>query len=142
MSDPASPLAHLTPLLDSKRGNGHGTTKPRLCLVIPPPCLAPIIAARDYIAVDIAALKATLAESSVSSSCRTSATFSTHCDYCRRNNLLHDLVDDDRGLWARCVNDERSLAVIEFMITLQIRLLAIMIPSLMLFVLYAWLTSN
>ncbi|KAI1105006.1 hypothetical protein F4804DRAFT_331829 [Jackrogersella minutella] len=58
-----------------------------------------------------------------------------HCEYCIQNNLRHFPEWDNGSAWCRYMESEGSLAVLESIITLQMRLLSILVPAVLLFVL-------
>ncbi|KAI2607718.1 uncharacterized protein GGS25DRAFT_523243 [Hypoxylon fragiforme] len=57
------------------------------------------------------------------------------CDYCVRHKLPPPQDGDHRGLWERCMESEGSLAVLESMIRFQMRLLSILVPLVLVFIL-------
>ncbi|KAI1341299.1 hypothetical protein F5Y15DRAFT_422561 [Xylariaceae sp. FL0016] len=62
------------------------------------------------------------------------------CDHCLENGIDHETGDyDHAGLWRRCTENEGTLAVLEFFIDLQMRLLSILVPLLFLFMLRVYL---
>ncbi|KAK6828220.1 hypothetical protein PG987_011561 [Apiospora arundinis] len=104
--------------------------------------------------------------------CDTLSPLSTHCEYCVRNGVDHNphhrvrdwmatmeegrLYDASfsyfppyteeqqrRSAWTRCTENEGMLGFLEFMIALQMRLLAIVVPTSLLFVfLFVWYQNN
>ncbi|KAK7927355.1 hypothetical protein PG985_004353 [Apiospora marii] len=96
---------------------------------------------------------------------------STHCEYCVRNGLDHPGRRDSRrerdwmatmeegrlytsfspypeeqqrrSAWTRCTENEGMLAFLEFMIELQMKLLAIAVPTSLWFILvFVWYENN
>lgn len=64
------------------------------------------------------------------------------CDYCARNNLQHFPEGENGGIsLRRCMENEGSLAVLEALITFQMRLLSVLIPLVLLFVLRIYMTG-
>lgn len=106
-----------------------------------------------------------------SCTCDILSPLSTHCEYCVRNGLDHQARRDSRrerdwmatmeegrlytsfspypeeqqrrGAWIRCTENEEMLAFLEFMIELQMRLLAVAVPTSLWFILvFVWYENN
>lgn len=106
--------------------------------------------------------------SSSSCTCDILSPLSMHCEYCLRNGLDHpdqrrarDWMatmeegrlytsfspypeeQQRRSAWTRCTENKGMLAFLEFMIELQMRLLAIAVPTSLLFILlFVWYENN
>lgn len=74
-----------------------------------------------------------------------------NCEFCKEHNLTHDLNSHRDGvckinppdyyLWKRISESETALAVLEFLISFQKRLLSVLIPMLLiLIILYCAMT--
>ncbi|KAK8042451.1 hypothetical protein PG994_012934 [Apiospora phragmitis] len=58
-------------------------------------------------------------------------------------HLLFPVPEERRSAWTRCLENEEMLAFFEFMIVLQMRLLAIAVPTALLFMLvFMWYGNN
>lgn len=65
------------------------------------------------------------------------------CDYCAQNGLEHspDPEGDERNTWIRYIESEGSMAVLESMITFQMRLLSVLVPAILLLVLRIYIAA-
>ncbi len=152
-----SPPSQTTPLLTFHNNISEyasikaAKSRPKLSLIIPPnrsprPILVTNI--QDHVAIDIDRLQHHLEVGSYTS-CHhsTSATNRSsvriaYCNYCNMNRLRHDSMADYRGLWTRMTESEGVLAVLEFLIATQMRLLSFLTPMLLLFVLGLYIMAR
>ncbi|KAK8105538.1 hypothetical protein PG999_008897 [Apiospora kogelbergensis] len=134
---------------------------------------AMVVAANGEVMNDFDSTRCASVSSSSSCTCDVLSPLSTHCEYCIRNGLDHHYPpshrmrdwmatmeegrlydasitfmpphpeDQRRSVWMRYTENEGMLGCLEFMIALQMRLLAIVVPTALLFVfLFVWYESH
>ncbi|OTA56615.1 hypothetical protein K449DRAFT_437821 [Hypoxylon sp. EC38] len=129
----------LAPLLESSDSASYATVRPKPKTTIPLKRSPPEPAANEDYVVDIERIRGT-----TSPSCTMSSHYCSNgndifwCDYCIQNNLPH-FPEHYSSLWKRCMESERSLAVLDSMIAFQMRLLSILVPLFLLFFLRIYL---
>ncbi|KAI0601214.1 hypothetical protein F4775DRAFT_589902 [Biscogniauxia sp. FL1348] len=119
-----------TPLMASSTNIGYATIKPKLSLMIPrtgSPKPVPISARADFV-LDIDQMTYVPNSTDLpTTTCTHTSDGNMYCDYCFQNNLRHNSENDHRALWERCLETEGVMAVLEFLIVLQMRLLVIIV---------------
>ncbi|KAI0836517.1 hypothetical protein F5Y06DRAFT_298574 [Hypoxylon sp. FL0890] len=129
-----------TPLIDSSDSASYATVRPKLSALIPPGHRPPEPSANEDYVVDMEGITGTSATALTSSSCDCDDGHDIlWCDYCIRNNLSHLPEEGHIDLWRRCMESEGSLAVLESMIALQMRLLSVLVPLVLLFILRVYM---
>ncbi|KAI1637729.1 hypothetical protein F4809DRAFT_660792 [Biscogniauxia mediterranea] len=117
-----------TPLIAFSTHTGYATIKPKLSLTIPKtesPKPVPVSTRTDFV-LDIDQMTYVPNSTDMTTTtCTHSRDGSMYCDYCFQNDLQHNLEDDHRVLWKKCLETEGVMAVLEFLIVLQMRLLVI-----------------
>ncbi|KAI1487141.1 hypothetical protein F5X96DRAFT_672955 [Biscogniauxia mediterranea] len=134
-----------TPLIAFSTHTGYATIKPKLSLTIPKtesPKPVHVSARTDFV-LDIDQMTYVPNSTDMTTTtCTHSRDGSMYCDYCFQNDLQHNLEDDHRVIWKKCLETEDVMAVLEFLIVLQMRLLVIAVFLLLaLIVIFTEVTS-
>lgn len=119
-----------TPLLGSLDGALYATVTPK-CIAISQG--RPTLVAEDYV-VDIERMNRVSPVSAISTCAYSENRDMFYCDYCVQNNLQHFPESDPN--WLGCMESEGSLVVLEYLISFQMRLLSVLVPLVLLFVVY------
>jgi hypothetical protein len=134
----------LFPLLShsSPTHHGYATMQPpklslNMLLVRTSPSTRPLppFTTNEYAIVDIESTQGSPSSIASFNSFTSTTIVSPQCEHCRTNNLIHDPEASYRRSTERCVAGETSMAILEFLIVLQMRLLAFLVPLLLVFVL-------
>ncbi|KAI1208664.1 uncharacterized protein F4807DRAFT_430593 [Annulohypoxylon truncatum] len=130
--------SHRTPLLESADNASYDTVKPKAKPTTAAPLEQPSSESsinEDYV-VDIERITTYSSTSSLSWAYSYEDDHDIYfCDYCAQNNLQHSREWDPGDLWRKCMESEGSLAVLEFIIAFQMRLLTVLVPLFLLFTL-------
>ena len=130
--------------------------KPKLSIVIPANKRPiPVLVSGDYrdVAVDIDRLSQ-LDSASSCGYCMTATTegANNNCEFCREHNLTHDLNAQLEGgfkvnpagssLWRRISENGTTLTVLEFLISVQMRLLSLLVPILLVLIVLQYVMTR
>ncbi|KAI1775961.1 hypothetical protein F4818DRAFT_393742 [Hypoxylon cercidicola] len=133
--------SQLTPLLGSSDSADYATIKPKRRLTVSREQPIPGLSANEDYTVNIEGIMSGPALS-VSTYSHSGGCQRIWCDYCAQNNLEHFPEEEcDAISLRRCMENEGSLAVLEALITFQMRLLSILVPLVLLFVLKIYMTG-
>lgn len=126
----------LTPLLKSSDSADYATVKPKRRATVS------MLANEEYV-VDIEGITHMSGSSlSVSAYSHSEGCDVFWCDYCAQNNLHHFSEGERDGIFLRShMENEGSLAVLEALVTFQMRLLSVLVPLVLLFVLRIYMTG-
>ncbi|KAH9886593.1 hypothetical protein F4778DRAFT_758417 [Xylariomycetidae sp. FL2044] len=136
-----TPPTLTTPLVSSKSKPNYSTMRPKLSLIIPPaPQTQPrLLTANECFVVDVESFSYIIETAYTHEEVYGRRRSIVCCDFCTNHNLQHGRAGDHRHLWRRCTESEGLLGFVESLIEFQMKVLAVVVPLLLLFVLRVYM---